>query len=390
MYVKEPEGCVTSYTYNALGLVLTETDPLGNVISYEYDMLGQTTARTDALGNRMAFSYTADGQIASVTDAEGNITRYTYDACGNLIQTEDAMGSIVQYAYDAMNNQIRECLSVSGEQSCITLYQYDKKGRMIKEINPLLEEKVYTYDGNDNLTVYQDEEQKEIAVRYDLNDQPVSIAYSDDRRAAFRYNKRGELVEMSDWNGTVSLERDSVGRLTKVTDHHDRVTGYAYDAAGNRTGISYPDGSAAAYAYDKNNRLVSVTDGEEKSAQYTYDAAGNMTFFTGPAGSVSYTYNANRQPVGMAYRLGESTVMEERLTYDRTGRITSSERTGSSPELTGSADYGYDSNELMVYETGAGSIRSVFGHSYECLSETVTSETQAAGTETASGSPVPE
>ena len=115
-----------------------------------------------------------------------------------------------------------------------------------------------------------------------------------------------------------------------------------------------------------------------------------MTFFTGPAGSVSYTYNANRQPVGMAYRLGESTVMEERLTYDRTGRITSSERTGSSPELTGSADYGYDSNELMVYETGAGSIRSVFGHSYECLSETVTSETQAAGTETASGSPVPE
>lgn len=40
-----------------------------------------------------------------------------------------------------MNNQIRECLSGGEEQTCITLYRYDKQGRMVKEINPPLDEK---------------------------------------------------------------------------------------------------------------------------------------------------------------------------------------------------------------------------------------------------------
>ena len=51
-----------------------------------------------------------------------------------------------------MNNQIKECrLSEEGEQTHITLYQYDKRGGMIREIDPLLAEKTYTYDGSGNI-----------------------------------------------------------------------------------------------------------------------------------------------------------------------------------------------------------------------------------------------
>ena len=131
---------------------------------------------------------------------------------------------------------------------------------MIKEILPLLDEKVYNYDGNYNLVSFTDEEGQKTTVRYDLNNQPTAMTYSDGRTASFRYNKRGELVEMQDWNGTATMERDVLGRLVKVTDHNGRETGFSYDAAGNRTGISYPDGAVAAYAYDKNNRLTKVTD----------------------------------------------------------------------------------------------------------------------------------
>ena len=69
-------------------------------------------------------------------------------------------------------------------------------------------------------------------------------------------------MEMKDWNGTAVLEHDSLGRLTKITDHNNRSTGYSYDPAGNITGIVYPDGSTISRAYDKNNRLKSVTDPE--------------------------------------------------------------------------------------------------------------------------------
>ncbi|WP_289961934.1 RHS repeat domain-containing protein, partial [Faecalibaculum rodentium] len=77
-----------------------------------------------------------------------------------------------EYEYDAMNNQLKECLKVSGEQACATLYQYDKKGQRIKEISPLKEEKTYAYDGNGNLISILDEDQNQTTIRYDLNSQP--------------------------------------------------------------------------------------------------------------------------------------------------------------------------------------------------------------------------
>ena len=346
--VTDGEGGTASYTYNELGQVLTETDPLGNTVTYTYDLSGQVTSLKNAMGNTITFTYTADGRIETAQDAEGAVTRYTYDACGNLSAVEDALGNIVRFEYDAMNNRIRECMDASGEQTCVTLYQYDKKGRRIKEILPLLDEKVYNYDGNDNMVSFTDEEGQETTVCYDLNNRPTALAYSDGRTVSFRYNRRGELVEMTDWNGTAAMERDILGRLVKVTDHNGRETGFTYDAAGNRTGITYPDGAAAVYAYDRNNRLVKVTDGEGQAAQYTYDGVGNLLSIVQPGSTSTYTYNANRQPVKAAYSLGGSVSMSETFTYDTLGRITGSERTGSMAEFARSTAYAYDARGRLV------------------------------------------
>lgn len=348
-----PEGGTVSYTYNALGQVLTETDALGNVVTYEYDSLGRTTSVTDAMGGRTAFTYTADGRIATVTDADGNITQYGYDACGNLIQAVDALGNTTVYEYDAVNNQIRECLSEDGDQKCITLYQYDKKGRVVKEINPMSDEKSYTYDGYGNLTGILDEDGNETTVCYDLNNRPVGMCYSGGREASFRYNKRGGLVELKDWNGTVTMEYGVTGRLAKVTDHNGHSVAYTYDAAGNRTGITYPDGSTVLYAYDRDGRLTGVTDEEGKIAQYGYDAAGNVLSIKQPGNTADYTYNANRQPVKAIYGLGGGTSMEETFSYDMLGRIIGRERTGSAPGLAGSVSYAYDAlGQLLSYMDG--------------------------------------
>ncbi len=368
--VTDGEGNATAYTYDALGRVLTETDALGGTVSYARDLLGQVTSMTDAMGNTTSFTYTADGRIATVENAEGGVTRYSYDACGNLVRTEDALGHAAQYEYDAAGNRIKECLSGDGEQSCITLYLYDRKGRVVRETNPLLEEKAYAYDGNDNVVSVTDEEQRETVITYDLNNNPLSMAYSDGRTAAFRYNRRGEPVEMTDWNGTTSMERDALGRLAAVTDHNGRRTGFSHDAAGNRTGIRYPDGSVAAYAFDKNNRLLSVKEraaeasgtadaagdaGQEWEtiAQYAYDAAGNVASVTQPGSVASYAYNASRQPVKASYLFGGTASVEEAFTYDAAGRITGSVRGGNMPGAARSAAYGYDAaGQLVSYREG--------------------------------------
>ena len=83
---------------------------------------------------------------------------------------------------------------------------------MIRMINPVEEERSYTYDGNGNPVGITDEDGNITTVTYDLNDQPLQMTYHDGRQAAFRYNKRGELVEMQDWNGVMTMERDVLGR----------------------------------------------------------------------------------------------------------------------------------------------------------------------------------
>lgn len=374
--VTDPEGGVTAYTYNALRQILTKTDPTGNTVSCEYDALGQVTSLTDACGERTLFTYTAAGQIATVTDAEGNVTQYEYDPKGNLTKIRDASGNVVCYEYDAMNNQIRESLNEGEEAACITLYQYDKRGCLIREINPLLSEKSYTYDGNRNVLTEIDEEENVTVVRYDLNNRPVYMGYDDGREAVLRYNKRGELVELQDWNGTAVMERDLLGRLTKVTDPKGRSTGYAYDAAGNRTGITYPDGSAVTFGYDKNGRLNKVTDGEE-SVQYSYDAAGRLTAAVQPGGNASYAYNAAGLPLQAGYRTKDGVSIEDSFTYDRMGRIITAERKGSEEAYSRSAAYGYDSlGRLLSCTEGADSET----YSYDALGNRTLRKTGAGQT----------
>lgn len=351
--VKDPEGNTVTYTYNALGQILTETSALGHVVFYEYDSLGQVISITDAMDDRTCFTYTVNGEIATVTDANGGITYYQYDACGNLIQTKDALGNIVDYEYDAMNNQIKECLSTSQEQIGTTIYQYDKKGRMIREINAISDKKEYTYDSNGNIVTILDEDKNETTVRYDLNNKPIGMRYSDGKEAIFRYNKRGELVELKDWNGTVSMEYGKTGRLTRVNDHNERITGYGYDPNGNITGIDYPDGSTVQYTYDKNNRMAKVTDAEGKITQYEYNPLGDILSICQPESTSTYTYNAKGLPTQVKYHLTDGTFMENNFAYDALGNIIKEERIGSSTGLTGSAAYTYDAlGQLLSYREG--------------------------------------
>lgn len=44
-----------------------------------------------------------------------------------------------------------------------------------------------------------------------------------------------------------------------------RTTSYSYDAAGQLTGVTQPDGSTLSYSYDAAHRLVGVIEGHLRS-----------------------------------------------------------------------------------------------------------------------------
>ncbi len=81
----------TSYTYDPATLgIATETDPDGNVTTDTYDADGNELTTTDALGNISSFIYNGFNEVVSETTPLGNTKSYTYDGNGNLLTTVDA------------------------------------------------------------------------------------------------------------------------------------------------------------------------------------------------------------------------------------------------------------------------------------------------------------
>ncbi|MXZ75572.1 MAG: hypothetical protein F4207_11080 [Gemmatimonadetes bacterium] len=142
-------------------------------------------------------------------------------------------------------------------------------------------------------------------------------------------NVRVKQVEIEGLAGTKTLE-------------------YVYDLAGRITGIIYPDGAQARYAYDGAGRISRVGDVNGNTlATYTHTAAGNIdTHVVGQgAGDTTadgvvtgtYTYNPREWVTGIDY----AGTFSSKLTYDHAGNITRQKFShGGAGSKT--ADYAYD------------------------------------------------
>ncbi len=198
---------------------------------------------------------------------------------------------------------------------------------------------------------------------------------------------------MADSTGTTSYQYDPRNLLTQVSYPGGRTVGYTYDAAGNRTGVSYPFGvGSVTDGYDQDNRLTSVADWLGNTTTYAYDAAGRLATATLPAQSGdqhvvgSYTYFNNDALQSVSWALGSTTLASATYTLDQANNRTSRQTsfsTGSSAQTEG---YCYDGlNRLTaVYGTtsptcGSGTPTQSF--SYDRAGNR-TGMTTAAGTTT--------
>jgi RHS repeat-associated protein len=286
---------VTSWAYNAKGLVHSTTSPRGNVpganpadftTTYVYDAndnpiqirrpypggqvvtrdiavdaLDRTTSKKDEFGKTSSFQRDNTGQVKSTTDNLGRSTTMDYDANGRQTGIKDAEGGAVKFEYDEAGHKTKAVSATGG----VTTFEYDDDGLMIASTEAR---------GN---VAGADKERFTTHVEYDAAGNTVKAIDPLDHTTTYVY--------------------DVNGRLTAVTDAKARTSHYTFDEDDRTRTVSSPevkfdaddpDEDSTVYDYANNGQLASIRDPEGHRTKLDYDDAGRLVRSTDPLGRRTY------------------------------------------------------------------------------------------------------
>ena len=388
--IKDALGKITTITYDAEGNLATVKDPNLHTTTFAFDARKRINSVTYQDGSTRKFTHDGMGNLLTTTDRANHVTTRAYDAVNRLVSVVNALNQSTQYGYDAADN----LLSVTDANQHVTAYQYDLLNRRISRTLPLGMSETNTYDAAGNLLTHKDFNGKTTNYSYDaLNRliQKLPDASFSQPAVKFTYTSTGKRLSMTDAGGITNYTYDNRDRLkSKITPQG--TLSYTYDGAGNLLTMasSNANGASMTYTYNAADRLATATDNRllaqgapSAVTSYAYDAAGNLSGYTYPNGvqtsnvydalnrltqtgsakgaalsSFTYSLDAEGHRVS-ASELGGRLV---NYAYDAAYRLLSEAITGDAGGRNGSVGYTYDSvgNRLQINSTLAAIPSSPF------------------------------
>jgi len=372
--ITRTDGTTATTGYDLAGNVVTRTSGLGHSTTYGYDLLDRPITVTDPLAGTTVYGYDLAGNRTLMADPLGRTTVYTYDAADQQTAVGQADGSTLTTAYDLSGNPIT-ATDALGQQ---TIYGYDSLDRVITTTDPLGRSTYASYDLAGNRTSRTDALGRVTTYGYDALDRPSAITYSDGAtpNVRYTYTATGQRRSMTDGTGLTTYGYDALDRPITVTNGAGHSVGYGYDAVGNTTALTYPDGSQVTRTYDTLDRLNSVHDWLGHTARFGYDADNPITetLPTTTATSIVMGYDAADRLAGITDTT-PLTTWSFAYTRDKSGEITA-----AIDPLDGHAHrYSYDKLAGLIADSqGTGTITNTVGWANDAARE-VTQRLDPAG-----------
>jgi len=320
------------------------TDANGKSTTYTYDKLGRLLTETDATGLQKSFDYNPNRYEYTKTDARGIAITYVNDYMGRL--TEKKVEGVTKETYS-----------------------YYINGRLHRASKDDLTY-TYTYYADGQVRDVTDSKGKKLSYKYDALGIRTEVNINDgmglNRTITYTYTDANQLDTITAEPGVFDYDYRVDGSREKLTYPNTVFTNYSYDASGRMVGIDTPGVSSTVYSYDKvGNRLSNATDG--KKISYIYDDLYRLRFasHTSTEGAMfeNYTYDAigNRQAhendlinnyyPGFDPDFTNSTTVGGFTYYDVAGKGYQTPFT----DVADSVDYGYDYEERLIR------VKRVFG-----------------------------
>ena len=263
--VNHPASGITSFTYDALGNVLTkQTANLakeGKFITYDYDYQRLTGINyPDHPENNVKYYY--GGRNAS------------QNRIGRLMLREDGTGAI-EYFYGKMGEvtKTRRTLIVPNQAiaTYVTQWTYDSHNRLLEMIYPDEEKVTYSYNLGGLLEKVRGEKSYGYdyitKLGYDKFEQRSYLKYCNGAETFYTYDDRRRLSNLAVNSGNKTI-MDNDYTFDAVSNVLSVANNASLPASGNAGGRM-----SHAYTYDGLYRLVSATGtytgADSKSASYT-------------------------------------------------------------------------------------------------------------------------
>ncbi|GAB4226115.1 MAG: hypothetical protein Tsb0021_01850 [Chlamydiales bacterium] len=356
-------------------------------------------------------------------DAEGNLLKeetYTYDENHHLIEESHMNGDsclMTRYIlrqedpfmhmpewieqrtpetllkkahlfYDRYGNVCQEDIyNGDGDYVYTLTREYDARGHIVRETNPIGQYAEYHFDDKGCLTAARPFAGNLVKEQdYDLNNRLIREREIGDttHTTSYRYDLYGNLSEKTDYlRNTTRYEHhphhhrvikelhplsttyasyDVFGRCLSKTDANGNTTRYTPNAIGKPLKIDYPDGTSEYYTYTLHGDISTHRDQENHLTKFTYDVLGNLRkkeYFDSLGNFLAceeYHYKGSYL-IAEIDKEGHQTHYH----YDLAGRLVKKER------LNHLTTYTYDSLGRQVKEVRSGETPLIIDDTYDLL-----------------------
>jgi RHS repeat-associated protein len=263
----DARSVVTRYEYDALGRLkaVVENYKSGQPVTveqnvrteYTYDGTGNRKSIKDARLNSTTFLYDALGRLTSETDPLSRTWTYGYDGLGSRVSLLDANGATTTYSHDALGRQTGIDYPTPDSDVSFTYDAAGNRHTMVDGVGTT----TWTYDALNRPTAILDPYSATVAYGYNAGGLRTSITYPDSKQVGYTYDLTGRLHVVTDWDTLVTTYTfDRGSRPATTTLPNGLVSTYAFDDANRLTALSQAIGTTTYASYG-----------------YVYDNVGNRT-----------------------------------------------------------------------------------------------------------------
>ena len=331
----DPRGKVHSYTYDALGHLVSDKTPIGGVTNltrsdiadghynvalttalglttvYEVEELSgsetvrridQSGLRTEALiGTYGLHRQTyADGAVERLD--KGPDPRFGLEAPINKNQTFTTPAGLIRTTTTARTVSLTDStnpLSLTNQTDTVKINNrtytrvYDATSRAFTDTTPV---------------------GRKLNTMIDAKGRMVQAAVAGTTPVQLTYDGRGRLASMIQGDRIYTLTYNSQGYVSKLTDPLARNVRFTYNLTGRVTRQTLPDGQFIRYGYDSKGNMTSLTPPGRPAHAFTYTAVDQLKEYRPPlltvSGNTLYTYDLDKkisritQPDGQLINFG--------------------------------------------------------------------------------------